>query len=377
MAMTHRERMETAWAHREPDRVPIELGITEAVRRHPKSQRLYELADEYATNFGWAPGMGFGFLGLPTEYHEEVIEEVPGSYTRSRRVHKTPVGEFTAVIRQPADNPDYHWEKRFIDTLDDMVRLADAPREPCPWDKAAYLAALGSTGERAVALSGMFHPLGSLVRSACMENVYGWFAGEPEIVHRYLEAANRQVVETVQAMGREGMKPNFCTSAHEMMIPPWMGMRQFDEFVYPYDKAVGQAVHAIGGRWRAHCHGRCMAYLEKFSEMGIDALEPLEAPRAAGDCDLAEAKRRVGDRMLLSGNIASQQFYRTTPEQVRQEVKDAVRAAARGGGFSLKTTGGMCVGAIAMTKEQEDAEVACSEAYMLAGLEYGQYPIKL
>jgi len=102
----------------------------------------------------------------------------------------------------------------------------------------------------------------------------------------------------------------------------------------------------------------------------------LEPPPAA-NCDLAEAKRIVGDRMLLSGNIVSQQFYSSTPEQVRVEVREAIRDAAPGGGFSLKSTGGMCVGAIAMTDEQAESEIACYEAYILAGLEFGDYPIRL
>jgi hypothetical protein len=335
---------------------------------------LCELADRCATNFGWAPGPGWGFLGLPTEYHEEVIEEAPGAWRRMRRVHNTPAGEFTAVTVQPADNPDYHWEQRFVRTLDDLARLADTPRPPAPWDAAAFREAADRS--EGVPLTTLLHPLGSLVRCSEMEEVYGWFAREPQLVHRYLQAANAHVVRTVERMARDGARPNFMMWAHEMLIPPWLGHRQFDEFVVPYDRAVNDAVHACGGRLRIHCHGNCMSFLEKMADMGVDSIEPLEPPPYA-DCDLAEAKRRVGDRMLLSGNIVSQAFYRKRPAQVREEVRQAIRAAAPGGGFSLLTSGGMCVGAIAMTDEQAEAEIANFEAYMLAGLEFGQYPIKL
>jgi hypothetical protein len=366
--------METAWSHREPDRVPIELEIPSALRKHPKGQRLCELADQHATNFGWAPGPHWGFLGIPTEHSEETIEDVPGQYRRVRRVHKTPVGEFTAVTHHPAGNPDYHWEKRYIDTLDDMSRLAHAPRIPANFDAEAFRKA--ATESKGVPLTGLLHPLGYLVRSSCMENVYGWFASEPQLIHHYLEAANRQVIETVRAMGRAGLKPNFAMWAHEMLIPPWMGHRHFDELVVPYDRAVNETIHAIGGRLRIHSHGNCMDFLEKMADMGVDAIEPLEPPPAA-NCDLSEAKRRVGRRLLLSGNILSQQFYYRTPAQVREEVREAIQAAAPGGGFSLRTTGGICVGAIAMTREQEEREIAAYEAYLLAGLEFGQYPIRV
>ncbi len=366
--------METAWSHLEPDRVPIELGVPTAVRKHPKAGRLCELADQYATDFGWAPAPDWGFLGLPLETSEEVIEDVPGQFQRKRRIHRTPVGEFTALTYHPAGNPDYHWEKRFVETLDDLIRVVEAPRLPCAFDADAFRKAYDAAD--GVPLTSLFHPLGYLARSSAMENVYGWFAREPDLIHRYLEVANRQTIETIEAMGRSGLRPNVMMWAHEMLIPPWLGHRHFDEFVFPYDKTVFDAVHAIGGRVRIHSHGDCMDFLVKMADMGVDSIEPLEPPPAA-NCDLAEAKRIVGDRMLLSGNIVSQQFYSSTPEQVRVEVREAIRDAAPGGGFSLKSTGGMCVGAIAMTDEQAESEIACYEAYILAGLEFGDYPIRL
>jgi len=372
--MNHRERMETAWSHREPDRVPIELGVPQTVRDHPKGQRLCELADEHATNFGWAPGPDWGYLGLPVESSEEVIEEVPGQFRRMRRVRSTPAGEFTAITYHPEGNPDYHWEKRFIDTLDEMASVADAERSPASFDADAFRKAFNEA--KAIPLSGLAHPLGTLVRSASMEDVYGWFANEGEVIHRYLRSSVEQTVGTIQAMGRAGLGPNFVSYAHEMLIPPWMGHRHFDEFVFPYDKQINDAIHAIGGRMRVHCHGNSMDFLDKMADMGVDSIEPLEPPPAA-NCDLAGAKRIVGDRMLLSGNIVSQQFYNRTPEQVREEVREAIRAAAPGGGYSLKSAGGICVGAITMTEEQEQREIECYEAYMLAGLEFGEYPIRV
>jgi len=373
--MNHRERMETAWSHKEPDRVPIELGIPKPMREHPKGARLCDLADEYATNFGEAPGPNWGFLGLPTESDEEVIEEVPGQFRRLRRVQHTPAGEFVAITYHPEGNPDYHWEKRFIDTLDDPARMRDVPRSTSSFDIETFRKALDKAGG-GMPLTELFHPLGSLVRSASMEKVYGWFAGEPTRIHRYLEATSRQVIETIQTIGGAGLRPNFVTCAHEMLIPPWLGHRYFDEFVFPYDKVVNDAIHAIGGRLRIHCHGDCMDFLEKMVDMGVDSIEPLEPPPAA-NCDLAEAKRKVGHRMLLSGNILSQQFYHRRPDQVREEVREAIRAAAPGGGFSLKSTGGICIGAIAVTDEQAEREIECYETYILAGLEFGEYPIRL
>ncbi len=126
-----------------------------------------------------------------------------------------------------------------------------------------------------------------------MEEMYGWFHDERGTVHRYLEKLNGWLAHGLAGMMRDIGGQIFRSYALEMLIPPWMGFTLFDEFVFPYDKAVNEVIHRYGGRHRAHCHGNCMDFLERFAEMGIDAVEPLEhAP--TGNVELAEAKRRVG-----------------------------------------------------------------------------------
>ena len=155
-----------------------------------------------------------------------------------------------------------------------------------------------------------------------------------------------------------------------------MGRRRFDEVVFPYDKMVNDAVHKVGGKHRSHCHGNSMQFLERMSEMGVDATEPLEPP-PFGDVDLAEVKRLVGDRMLLSGNVPSQSFMTMMRTEVRDCVRKAIAAAARGGGFTLRTTGGHAGVDPDLDKEQPRKIVQNMEAYVKAGLEFGTYPIRV
>ncbi|MCX7012874.1 MAG: hypothetical protein NTW86_10015 [Candidatus Sumerlaeota bacterium] len=374
--MTHKDRIETAWAFREADRVPIEISISPEWRQHPLAERLMELIHEHADNFVKVPGPEFGFMGLPNRYTETVVEKKPGEYEKRLRVRETPAGTFTAITYHPDGvTRDFHWEKRYVSCLGDLEKLALAPRTPALWDRQAHRARTREIGGSAMPYVGLFHPLGSLTRNANMEKVYTWFHDEPGLAHRYLTAANAQVVATIEAMQpfpEEGL--TFLSSAHEMLIPPWMGHRLFDEFVFSYDEAVYQTVHKRGGRIRAHCHGKCMGFLEKFAQMGIDAIEPLEcAPR--GDVDLSKAKRLVGKRMLLSGNVVSEDFFRTTPDEVRERVRRAIRAGARGGGFTLRTSGGAAGTGTDMPEEDMMRVIRNCETYILAGLEFGQYPI--
>ncbi|MHB9026423.1 MAG: uroporphyrinogen decarboxylase family protein [Armatimonadota bacterium] len=371
--MTHKERLETAWSFREPDRVPIELDLSPRYRQHPLAGRLVELVDEHVDAIRWTSGVAFGFFGFPAQYADETIEEVPGEYRRIHHTISTSIGDFTAVTYHPVSTSDYHWEKRYITTVDELRLLAEAERPPLRWDKAAWQTSVEAIGESALPAMGLYHPLGDLVRKATMEDMYAWFYDERATVHRFLETMNGWLAEEIGRMLAAGMGRTFLTYALEMLIPPWFSPEFFDEFVFPYDKVLNEAIHRHGGRIRAHCHGKCQDFLERFVEMGIDATEPLEHP-PMGNTDLADAKRRVGDRLLLSGNVRSETFHTMTPDEVRAEVRAAIAVAAPGGGFTLATSG-------AGTDDDDPAEnmprvIENCVAYIEAGLEYGEYPIK-
>ena len=379
--MDSRARLLAAWSFQETDRVPIELDISPAAYEFSEAERIVEFIDKEADNIYFVPAADWGFFGLQASYSEEVIEDVPQDFRRIKRTYSTRAGDFHAITKHKHhkhdefDPGDFHWERRFIHTIEDMKRLAEAPREAIPLDKEAFDKSTQQVGDRRLLLVDLFHPLGWLVRQANMEEVYGWLHLEPTVIHQFLQSANQQVAETVLAMAEIGIGPYFAVTAHEMLIPPWMGPDMFDEFVFTYDKTVNDTIHRVGGKLRAHCHGNCMNYLEKMSRMGIDAIEPLEPP-PFGDVSLGEAKRLVGSRMLLSGNIPSQNFLRMTRGEVRQSVQEAICAAGRGGGFTLRTTGGYAGTGSIQDKAQMLKVFDNIEAYMEAALEFGAYPLK-
>lgn len=72
-------------------------------------------------------------------------------------------------------------------------------------------------------------------------------------------------------------------------------------------------------------------------ETDIVSMEPLEEP-PTGNIDLAEAKKRYGEKICIKGNLNTTEFLlRATPDQVEEKCKRAIDAAADGGGFILST----------------------------------------
>ena len=370
--MTRRERLERVFHCQEPDRVPIEMAITADARKDPRSARLRALIDEHADNFsGW--GANWGFLMMPSTSDSVEIENRPGECRRVQMTYHTPAGDFSAIHRHAASIADYHWEKHYLSSPDDLRALRDAVVEAPADDPLAFHETVKRVGDNSLVLAGVPHPFGALARAAARDDFYAWLHLERDLVHDVLDVLVNRVLGRLKPLLDAGVGPYFAQCGMELAIDPWMSQQMFEEYIVPYDSKIYGLIHQYGGKTRIHCHGNAMEYLQRFVEIGIDGIEPCEPP-PQGDVVLADAKKLVGDRMLLCGNIPSPQFQFLHPDETEELVKQAIRDGAPGGGFILRTTGGEagtwpCVNL--------DNVLANAERVMEVGIRYGQYPLKV
>lgn len=380
--MDSKSRLLKAWQFEETDRVPIEIIIDRKSYENglPGADVIYEFEQKEADNFLGAAGFDWGFIGVDSQYKEEIIEDVPGEYFKMKKTYITSTGEFYAITihkysdtHGEGDPSDFHWEKRFIHTLDDFIRLIKAKRSIKKFDIKKYNEDCRRIGNRGLPATGLLHPLGVLVRNSNMEEVYAWLINEEELVFEFLEKNTQMICDSLKAMEKYDLEeyPVFRTYALEMFIPPWLGEKLFMKFIFPFDKRINDAVHRVGGRHFAHCHGNSSKFLEHFADMGIDGVDPVEPP-PYGDNILTDVKNRVGKRMLIAGNIPSQAFPLDSFEvsDVRQLVKDAISQGAPGGGFTLRTTGSAHVGH-GKTYAQRIKSINCGLAMIEAWREFG------
>lgn len=369
-ALSPRERLETAWSFREPDRVPIELGLWPAVAQDPRSARARALIATYCDRFAsWSPG--WGFLGLPVREETQVVEETPGQGVRQRHVRHTPAGDFEAITWHPVSTEDYAWERQYLRTPEDLRRLLEYRHGLPEAAPAGFFAARERVGDQALLVVSIPHPFGILTRASRREDFFSWLLLERTLLHDLLGKLVQRVLDRLDPLLAAGIGPYFFQSGMELALPPWMSPRLFEEYIVPYDSRIYGLLHRYGGKTRIHCHGNAMRYLERFVEIGIDGIEPCEPPPQA-DVVLAEAKRLVGDRMLLCGNIPSPQFQFLHPDETEELVKQAIRDAAPGGGFILRTTGGEAGTFGGGNTERVLANV---ERMIEVGVRYGRYPI--
>lgn len=110
----------------------------------------------------------------------------------------------------------------------------------------------------------------------------------------------------------------------------------FDQFVAPYDGPIIEVAHNAGQRIVYHTCGGMMPLLERIADMQPDAMETFTPVSMGGDVDLAEAKRRIGDRVCMIGGFDQHRFFTgCDPEVTRQEVRRCFAAAGQGGGYIL------------------------------------------
>lgn len=107
----------------------------------------------------------------------------------------------------------------------------------------------------------------------------------------------------------------------------------FMSFVYPYEKRLIDSIHNTGAFTVYHNCGCARAFYPCYRELGMTIWETVSEP-PQGDNDLAEAKRSMGDRVCLLGNLDQLCFLKVaTPEEVATKVREIVRVGKPGGRY--------------------------------------------
>lgn len=110
----------------------------------------------------------------------------------------------------------------------------------------------------------------------------------------------------------------------------------FNDFVAPYDSSLIEAAHNAGQRISYHTCGGMMPILEDIAAMNPDAMETFTPGGMGADVDLAEAKKRIGEKVCMIGGFDQFHFFKDcTEEETRAEVRRCFEAASQGGGFIL------------------------------------------
>ncbi len=298
---------------------------------------VIELALEHADFFpNWYPAYS-PLLTASPDFHRSRETVETEEWTDLHETWETPGGSLHSTCRTSKREGLEMRTEYPVKTLEDLDRVWSVPYVPERPDCSAFFALQRRLGDRGlvyVCMSDAIHFLQMLTGS---ETLALWSVLYRERVLEAVEIFTRRIEDLVRYLLGQGVGPVFGWIGAELCVPPLMSPADFREFVVPFDARAHRLVHQAGGLVHCHCHSRVGALLEDFAEMGVDCLNPLEPP-PMGDVTIADAKRRIGDRVCLEGNIQFGDMLRAPEQEIARQVRECLEAAAPGGGYILSQT---------------------------------------
>lgn len=376
--MTGKERVIAALHHREPDRVPtgenaVDYELVERALGRPtlcnarwkELMALWEgrregiVADYRRDHVALAREWEWDYVRVPAvparkEYRRP---EMLGPYTWREEGGRvmTYFPESGSVV-EPAANP-----QMTIDELPD-------PEGPFAIDSSELEAV-----EHVVRELGSTH---FIIGRLPVDGTFPWqetvgmneflvrMVTEPEFVHRAIEVYTNRSLHWIEAMLDAGCDAVMPTNDYSDNRGPIMGPERFRAFVLPGLKKQVEATHAKGGYFVKHTDGNTWSILGMLVEAGVDGWHGIQPSIGM---DLRRLKEEYGEKLCFFGGVNCETLVAGNSEEVREEVRYAIKFAGSGGG--LVVTCGNVV--------QPGVRYENYLAERQAVREFGRYPIRL
>jgi len=116
-----------------------------------------------------------------------------------------------------------------------------------------------------------------------------------------------------------------------------ISLNSYKHLVLNSVRVLARAIRSVKGKSYLHTCGFIADRIDIFIETEVDGIECMDPP-PLGDMLLSEAKKRVGDKLFLKGNLDSVNvLLRGDDEQVDDVIRDTIQTGMSGGGYILST----------------------------------------
>ncbi|MGN0478872.1 MAG: uroporphyrinogen decarboxylase family protein [Hominenteromicrobium sp.] len=340
--LTGRERIMRIFRNQEYDRPALKLWGAKPGETllHPGYAPVMERALAVTDIFGEAGSRFNMYCGrnaeqavtrvtLPTK--DPLWEEVVTTY-------HTPKGNLTERFHSSVIGAAGYITEYAVKDEEDLEKLISMPYAPYPFEtRCSEVDA--QIGDRGICMFSLDHAGYALQRMTGSETLAYLSVDNRRLVLEALELFAKRVYEQAQTAIDHGMRGVFCWVGPELLIPPLMGYQDFEEFEFQINKPLCDLIHNAGGYTWLHCHGRVAKLVDRFIEMGIDVLNPLEPPKN-GDVELGALVAQYGRRIGYEGNIEIQSILQDDPDTLREKIRSCVKLGAESGRFILCPSAG-------------------------------------
>lgn len=251
----------------------------------------------------------------------------------------TPKGDLKGVMRFSTIGEPAYTMEYMIKEPEDMDKLLSMPYVQGDYDPAPFFEKQALIGDRGIVMSGLDHAGYALQRITGSENLALFSVDCREKVEEVLSVYSKRLENCAKTILSAGVKAPFAWVGPELFTPPLLSPKDFDDFVFKYDKPISDIVHNAGSHVWVHCHGKVANFVERFINMGVDVLNPLEPPKN-GDIHMKEIVKKYGNRIGWEGNIEMQDLIQASPEHLRALIDECVEAGNESGRFIMCPSSG-------------------------------------
>lgn len=384
--MNSRERVLTALAHQEPDRLPIDLGGTAvstiaiptyaALRQRlglpAKPIRTLEFVQQVAeVDEDALDLLGVDvipvFANAPDRYAPVFVDEPDGA--RSFK------DEFGATLRRPKETFYYDWREFPLrePSRDDLARMPwPDPADPGRFrGLRARVKALRENTDRALfGMAPCGHDLlNQLFRVRGMEEGLMDLLAEGDFAEAFLDRLTDTICTAQSLFLKEVgdlIDVHFTADDLAGQSGPLISPALYRRLIKPRWARIIRTIKAhSAAKIFYHSCGALAEFIPDLIEIGVEIINPVQV--SASGMNTARLKKQYGKNLSFWGGGCDTQnvLGRGTPQEVRLEVRRRVRDLAPGGGFVFNPVHNI----------QPLVPAANVVAMFEAAREFGRYPI--
>jgi len=349
--MTPVDRIMTTLRLEEPDRVPLmplSMAFSAKYSGTPytayltEADALAEAEAKTARAFGWDAAIASndvagscGAFGAEVTLGKDGLSRITSPAIRLEHAAE----DFEKLRRHP---PTHYLDKGRVGMMIEATRLLKA-------EVGDEMAVVGWT-------QGPFQ--GVMALFATNPRVFLLMDNEPDLLVEIIDWFGDFQFEYAKAMVEAGADLIGAGESSGYFMSP----ETFKRFVYDPEKKTYARIAALGAPVIVHCCGyvpQCIKFAPEVNPGGAIHFDH--------QVSLAKAKRQIGGRITLMGNIDTNTVLQLgSPEEVDKACKKAIQAAAPGGGFIL--SGGCEI--------PKDMPYQNMHAMLKAVQRYGRYPLE-
>jgi uroporphyrinogen decarboxylase len=345
------QRIKSALSLEEPDRVPLlplSMAFSAKYAGTPyaayltEAEALAEAEVKTARAFGWDAAIvsndvasSCGAFGAEVTLGKDGLSRITGPAIGLDRVAE----DFEKLRQNP---PAYYLEKGRIGMMIEATRLIKA-------EVGDEMAVIGWT-------QGPFQ--GVMALFATNPRIFLLMDNDPDLLVEIIDWFGDFQFEYAKAMVEAGADLIGAGESSGYFMSP----ETFERFVYGPEKKTYARIAALGAPVIVHCCGyvpQCIHFAPEVNPGGAIHFDH--------QVNLEKAKRQIGDRITLMGNIDTSSVLQLgSPEDVEKACKKAIRAAGVGGGFILS-------GGCEIPKDMPHENM---HAMLKAVQRHGRYPLE-